>query len=76
MNHLNTYIMKKSKLSLEKFKIAALNNPSKIIGGTGGANNGDLTNGTGQPNEEPQKNEQCYDKSNVIIIIRNPTVTV
>ena len=25
--------MKKNKLSLEKFKIAKLNNPSKIIGG-------------------------------------------
>jgi hypothetical protein len=50
MNHLNTCIMKKSKLSLEKFKIAALNNPSKIMGGTGTGVDDGATN-TGNTND-------------------------
>jgi hypothetical protein len=39
--------MKKSKLSIEKFKIAELKNSYSIIGGTGVETDGDLTTGTG-----------------------------
>jgi len=35
--------MKKNKLSIEKFRIAKLNNPSKIHGGTGIEDGGTLT---------------------------------
>ena len=53
MNHLNTYIMKKSKLSIRKFKIAALNNPSKIMGGTGtGADDGGTNTGNTKDGKE------------------------
>jgi hypothetical protein len=47
--------MKKSKLSLEKFKIAILNNPSKIIGGTG---SGDTVTNTGTADKK--ETVECY----------------
>jgi hypothetical protein len=53
MNHLNTYIMKKSKLSIQKFKIAALNDPSKIMGGTAAGDDGNT--GTGNQVKIPKK---------------------
>lgn len=47
--------MKKNKLSIQKFKIAALNNPSKIIGGTGA---GDTITGTGT--NDKKEPVACY----------------
>jgi hypothetical protein len=46
MNNLNTYIMKKSKLSLEKFRVSKLSNLSNVVGGTdvgGGGTTGTQT---------------------------------
>lgn len=34
MNPLNTYIMKKSKLSFNKFRVSKLSNLSNVVGGT------------------------------------------
>ena len=63
--------MKKSKLSFQKFKIAALKNPSQIIGGTGAGNNDDddiptltIDTGTGGPIRPKDK---CAGNSRVII---------
>ncbi|AUC78260.1 hypothetical protein CW736_02060 [Nonlabens sp. MB-3u-79] len=45
--------MKKSKLSIRKFKIATLNDPSKIMGGTGtGADDGGTNTGNTNDGKE------------------------
>lgn len=51
--------MKKSKLSLEKFTVAKLNNPSKIVGGNGGDN--------GDDNGETGKKSKCVGGSKIIV---------
>ena len=53
--------MKKSKLSIEKFRISQLSNPSKILGGNPTPGNGDITE------EKVEKKEVCILTSTVKI---------
>ncbi|WP_417784568.1 hypothetical protein [Tenacibaculum sp.] len=55
-NNLIKNIMKKKKLTLEKFTIAKLNNPSKIFGGNEATDGG-----------ETGKGDKCIQLSMVIV---------